>query len=224
LSPQWVEHLLKTDVFDEAVSTGLLPYLKGRAGMVTGMDVSNRVAHAVRKRCPGVELAVADVRVLPFRDGSFDCIVSNSTLDHLASQQEIRHGISGLADKLKSGGTLILTMDNLSNPVVWIRNALPFNWLHRLRLVPYCIGATCGPGKLVAYVRQSGLRVREVRAILHCPRVLAVGAAGLLSRRVGPESQDRFLRFLMSFEVVARWPTRFVTGYFVAVLAEKPSS
>jgi hypothetical protein len=35
-------------------------------------------------------------------------------------------------------------------------------------------------------------------------------------------AQRRFSAHLMKFERLARWRTRFLTGYFIAVVARKP--
>jgi len=62
-----------------------------------------------------------------------------------------------------------------------------------------------------------GFEVLEMIAVLHCPRVLAVNLARILEKRTSCATQQRFLRQLMSFERLARWPTRFLTGYSLAV-------
>ena len=68
--------LLKTDLFDEAVSEGLYPALSGTAGRVTGIDVSAGAAAASGRRHAGLATLAADVRRLPFADASFDRVVS----------------------------------------------------------------------------------------------------------------------------------------------------
>src|SRR5439155_7848743 len=49
------------------------------------------------------------------------------------------------ADRVALGGALVVTLDNGANPVVALRNRLPLGALRRLSLVPYAVGATCGP-------------------------------------------------------------------------------
>jgi hypothetical protein len=120
---------------------------------------------------------------------------------------------------LASGGQLLITMDNLANPVVWLRNALPFRWLNAVGLVPYYVGATGGPRRLRGYLQQAGFEVLETTAILHCPRVLAIVLARYAEGR--KQTQRLFLRFLLAFERLERWPTRYLTGYFVAIRAVK---
>jgi SAM-dependent methyltransferase len=217
-----VHTLLKTDLFDEAVSDGLMPLLTTKARTVVGIDLSSRIVRAAQRRCGDVPGAAADVRRLPFQDGSFDCIVSNSTLDHFDSRREIVLGLRELRRTLRRGGQLLLTLDNLANPLVWLRSVLPLRWLNRLGVVPYPIGKTCGPRRLKGYVQQVGMEVLETTALMHCPRVVAVAAARCVSRLAGQRVQELFLRSLALFERLERWPTRFLTGYFIAIRAMRP--
>lgn len=221
LSGRPTARVLKTDVFDEAQAAGLYPLLSAQAGSVFGIDLSARTLAAARARFAHLHGIQADVRCLPFADAAFDAVVSNSTLDHFASVADIAAGLGELHRVLRSGGQLLLTLDNLANPVVALRNALPFRLLNRLGIVPYSIGATCGPRRLRHLVQQVGFEVTEVGAILHCPRVVAVAATRLLGRHASAETQQGVLRRLTAFERAASWRTRFVTGYFVAVVAYK---
>ena len=221
LAAQRVGRLLKTDLFDEALTTGLYPLLSVRAHSVFGVDISASTLRAAGGRYVGLHRAQADIRALPFADGAFDGIVSNSTLDHFDSTAGIAAALAELHRVLRSRGQLLLTLDNLANPVVALRNALPLRLLNLLRIVPYGIGATCGPGRLQHFVRQAGFEVLEVGAILHCPRVLVVALARMLEARQAAPLRPPFLRCLMAFERLARWRTRFLTGYFIAIVARK---
>ena len=217
-----VAQLLKTDLFDEAVSAGLYALLAEFADQLVGVDLSPGIVKAAKRRFPDLKLYAADVRDLPFDDTSFDLIVSISTLDHFESQQEIQTALAELARVLRPGGQLLLTLDNLAHPAVWLRSILPQRLLLGLRLVPYQVGTTCGPRRLEAYCRNVGLEVTDTTAILHCPRALAVAGARLLERRASARTQRRYLEALMSFERLERWPTRFLTGHFTAIHARKP--
>ena len=77
-----VRRLLKTDLFDEAATGGLSGQLQGRARLVVGIDLSGVTAMWRNLEANGMMVACADVRFLPFADGTFDVVVSNSTLDH----------------------------------------------------------------------------------------------------------------------------------------------
>lgn len=214
-----IGRVLKTDLFDEAYSEGLFPLLAARAQRVVGLDLSTSVLDAARKRHPVLQGVQGDIRNLPFPDASFDVVVSNSTLDHFESLDDIRLGLREIRRVLRSDGRLLLTLDNAANPLLAMRNALPFRLLNRLGLVPYYVGATCGPRRLRAMLYQVGFHAVEEHAMLHCPRVLAVRASQILERYASVHVQQHFLRFLMRFERLSRWPTRFLTGYFITVKA-----
>jgi ubiquinone/menaquinone biosynthesis C-methylase UbiE len=217
-----VDHVLKTDLFDEAVGDGLYRVLASRSRAVIAVDVSHLAAHAARARHTALRGLAADCRCLPFADSTFDVIVSNSTLDHFESFNELRVSLRELYRVLQTGGQMLLTLDNLSNPMIALRNSLPWWLLSRLHVVPYYVGATCGPRRLQRVLGHIGFEVLEVDAIMHQPSVLAVASARRLQRRAAPETQKRFLALLMALERLSRWPTRFLTGHYVAVRARKP--
>lgn len=223
LLSQWMpsgKSVLKTDLFDEAMCDGLLDLLKDRSSLVVGMDVSETVLVSARKGDQIGSYIAGDVRRLPFANASFDCIISLSTLDHFNTVDEIESSIRELARTLRPGGTLVLTLDNMLNPLIWLRNGAMFPLLHRMGIVPYFVGKSCGPRTLRRLVGKAGLDVCEVGAVLHCPRVLAVACARRLLQ-AQESTKARFLRTLMSFEWLSRLPTRFFSGYFVAVRAVK---
>jgi SAM-dependent methyltransferase len=214
-------NLLKTDLYDEAMGSGLYPLLSARARHVAAIDVAPTVLAAASVRYPALLAAAADVRRLPFASGSFDVVVSNSTLDHFDTRDEILASLRGFHRILRPGGRLLLTMDNLANPAVALRNALPYPLLRRLNLVAYPIGATAGPGRLRRMLKDAGFDVLETVALLHCPRALSVALARRCERRGTPEAKARFLRAAGRWERLARWPTRYLTGYFVGINARK---
>jgi SAM-dependent methyltransferase len=215
--------LLKTDLFDETVGEGLDVLLLDRADKVIGIDVSVLTLQASQAHGTKRHTLGGDVRALPFAAESFDVIVSSSTLDHFQTRAEFLASFCELHRVLRVNGQLLLTLDNPINPAVWLRNLLPFRLLNRLGLVPYYVGITCGPRELRRILDQVGFEVVETSAIMHCPRALAVAVARRVSQRAGSAAQARLLRVLMSFEVLGRWPTRYVTGYFHAVRARKMS-
>ncbi len=213
------DRLLKTDVFDEAVAAGLDDLLLNAARHVVGMDISLetlRQARSVRRRA-----LAADARDLPFATGAFDIIISNSTLDHFPEYPHLAASLRELHRVLKPGGELLLTLDNLANPKIALRNALPYRLLNRLDLLPYYVGYTCGPRRLRGLLETTGFHIAELTAVMHAPRVLAVR----LARWIGgwsPAAQSRFLRALAACEPLEHFPTRFLTGHFLAVRARKP--
>jgi ubiquinone/menaquinone biosynthesis C-methylase UbiE len=208
--------LLKTDLFDEAVGVGLFPQLEHAAGSVVAVDASDRVLEAARRRYPELVGHVADVRELPFPDASFDVVVSNSTLDHFESLVEVEVALAELVRVLEPQGTLIVTIDNLRHPLVALRNALPFPLLAKLGLVPYFVGATCGPKRLRRLLEAAGAEVVEETAIMHVPRLAVVAAVHVATRGSGS-----ILRAVSACERAEALPTRTLTGQFIAARAVK---
>jgi SAM-dependent methyltransferase len=216
-----MESLLKTDLFDEAVSDGLSSLLNSLAKRVFYIDTSLEVHQMAQCRHSNLQTIGADVRCLPIADGTFDGIVSNSTLDHFKSLDDLVVSLQELYRVLRPGGQMILTLDNLANPIILLRNGLPFHLLYWLKIVPYYVGFTLGPHSLQCLLKKIGFKVLDVDAILHCPRVFAVVIARWLERHASPKTQKAFLRFLMVFEHFSRLPTRFFTGHFIAVKVTK---
>jgi len=114
---------LKTDLWDEAMGEGLYAAIAARSERVVGVDVARAIVIAAAERYPDLDARVAHVHALPFEDGSFDAIVSNSTLDHFDDASEIDRSVLELARVLRPGGTLILTLDNPANPLVALASA-----------------------------------------------------------------------------------------------------
>ena len=204
--PKGAGRVLKTDLFEEAVGPGLAGLLGERFQRVDGIDVSHAVTEEAARRHPEINVECSDVRTLPYADGTFDAIVSTSTLDHFDTVAEISKALEELRRVLAPGGTLVVSLDNLSNPFVAVRNALPYGWLHRVGLVPYYVGATCRPGELRRLLATTGFEVQATTAIMHVPRVIALA----VGRGTGA---------LIAFERLGRFPTRFLTGQFIAARA-----
>ena len=217
-----VRRILKTDAFDEATGElgRFLIQATGGASLVT-LDVSMTTLLQARRRHDGLSPLAGSVRSLPLADASFDLAISTSTLDHLASLDEIAASLAELRRVLRPGGRLVLTLDNALNPVVALRSVLPHAWLRTLRLVPYETGANCGPGRLEHLVRASGLTPVHVGSLLHCPRMPAVALSHVVGALGSASVADAFVNALMAFERVGGLPTRYATGYFVVVVADR---
>jgi len=212
-----VNNVLKTDLFDEAFGKGLYPFMELNAESVYGVDISKAVIDSACKKYPKLQAETADVRCLPFGNETIDLIISNSTLDHFQDTKEISVALDELYRVLRPGGQMVLTLDNLRNPVIALRHILPYRLLNSLGLVPYLVGSTFGPGGLHKKVSDTGFSVTDTTFLMHCPRVFAVAIAGLLQRRAKRPVQQRFLRSLMVFEKLSRWPTRSFSGHFTAM-------
>jgi len=218
-----VVRALKTDLFDESLGRGLYPLIEEVAARVVGIDMSAQAARHAQDSRPKLASAAADVRCLPFKNHSFDLVVSNSTLDHFEHFREVEDSLRELHRVMKPGAQLILTLDNIANPTVALRNALPVAFRRKSRIVPYFVGATCGPAKLRKVLSATGFEVRNLEAILHVPRFVAIQAAYLVGRYASDKRHNQMLRGMSGFEVMSRWPTRFLTAYYIGASAVRSS-
>ena len=215
------QRVLKTDLFDEAVSDGLYPAMNRKSKYIFGMDLSMRILLDVTTSHPDIMSLCADVRRLPFADGVFDYVVSNSTLDHFTRDDEIVSALQEVYRILRPGGRVILTLDNPVNPVLALRRLLPFGFLRQLGLLPYYVGRTYSPWQLRRVLERLGMEVMELGTVMHFPRVLVVMLGRVMAKIMGSRMNGQFLKLIMAFEGMAGLPTGYLTGYFVAVSAQK---
>lgn len=215
------QRILKTDVFDEAVADGVFALLEKRFEKIVGCDISWNALSMAKERFPHVDYVKADVCHIPFADKSFDWVLSLSTLDHFASLQEIENALREINRVLKPHGGLILTLDNLANPFVYVRNFLPTHLLIKTGIVPYSVGCTFRPGQLCHLMARSGFEVDRCQSIFHSPRVLAIPLINWIGNHGSPSLQQKALNWLKKMEVMDQWPTRFITGHLIAATAHK---
>jgi SAM-dependent methyltransferase len=215
---------LKTDLFAEAFNDEEFVSSLGWQQSLVGIDISTGVLDAARHRASlgGLHGYVAcDVRRLPFASGTFDAVVSDSTLDHLSSEAEIVTALGEAERVLKAGGMLIVTIDNPSNmtyPPRW----LVLLWM-RLGLAPYYIGVTLSRRRLLAALQALGMEIRGCTAILHYPHPDGVvRAMERAARRAGRGRLDRAVaRLFAQFERLEHSRLRYLSGRYLAVAAVK---
>jgi SAM-dependent methyltransferase len=213
---------LKTDLFDEAVGEGLFGWLSAVSDRVEGIDVASGIVAQAAQRHPGLIARQADVRHLEDHSaGSFDLIVSNSTLDHFPHEHDLTVALCELARTLRPGGLFFVTLDNPRNPVVALRNRLTRPWMGSTSLVPYFMGHTVPLAELTRRLTASGLQVERTGYLMHVPRLLCLHACRLVS--VDSWVGSALLRCMHACELWNRLPTRCRTGHFSAVLARKPT-
>lgn len=214
---------LKTDLFEEAVSSHYLVSDLGPGSV--GVDCSPAIVQAARRRLRAHNrqplLVVGDLRQLPLKAGTIKHILAGSSLDHFPNKSDIAKGLLELERVLAPGGTLVVTFDNPHNPVVRLRNFLPFVWLNRLGLVPYYVGATYTRTEAREQLKAAGFTVTDETVVAHAPRAPAIWLV-MLAERIGWRSLSSIIaRFLDRFESLEHWPTRYQTGYYLALRAEK---
>lgn len=214
--------LLKTDAFEEAMGEdSFLADLQANSCDITCMDVSPVIAKRAKEKLSGTPMKFlsADSRCLPFRDSSFSAVVSPSTLDHFPNSADLGTSLEELHRVLKPGGHLFITMDNRQN----IFDPL-LRLVHRLGMVPYFIGRSYTADELHKELLDAGFIVKRATAILHNPRLVAVGAMQL-ARWVGWKWLIRIVqRLLVSAQRLGKTRVRYYTGSFVAAVATRPKA
>ncbi|MBS3052270.1 MAG: methyltransferase domain-containing protein [Candidatus Aenigmarchaeota archaeon] len=108
--------LLKTDSYEEAIGKDhFLDILGKRAKITIGMDISKKIILKTKRRHGDAFFRViCSVKRLPFKRGSIDMIMSNSTLDHVSVNGVIK-STEEFYYVLKNPGNLILTLDSKEN-------------------------------------------------------------------------------------------------------------
>jgi len=215
---------LKTDLFAEAFNDEEFVSTLGWQESLVGIDISTGVLQAARRRDSIGRLrgyVACDVRRLPFAAGAFDTIISDSTLDHLATEQEIVAALEEAERVLRHGGMLIVTMDNPWNVTY------PPRWLVRLwmklGLAPYYIGVTLSRRRLVAVLQALGMEVLDCTAILHYPHPDGlVRAMERAARGLGRGRLDATVSGLFALsERLGHTRLRYLSGRYLAVAAVK---
>jgi SAM-dependent methyltransferase len=223
------QRILKTDLFAEAfgVEQFFFDILPDKSDVV-GIDVAIEIV--ARARSQALERGLAgsylccDVKKLPLRDGCFDLIISDSTLDHFPTEAEIITALGELGRVLAEGGTLILTIDNQSNityPPYWLVRL----WM-KLGLSPYFIGRTLSLSRLRSALTEIGLILEENTTILHYPH--PDGLVRWLERSLRYLSRGRLdnaiRRTLAGLNRLEGSRVKYLTGRYLAVKAVKPKN
>ncbi len=211
----------KTDLFDEALGDGVISTLNTLATDVFGTDISSAVAETAQRRNRFLHVVESDVRALPLADHSIDFILSNSTLDHFESRDDIGCAVEELHRVLAPGGELLITLDNPLNPVVALRSMLPIDLLRKSRIVPYFVGATLSMKHLVRLLESTGFRVEGTGTLMHVPRFFALHMAHRNDSRRQTGPNGRTIARMLRWEWLDRLPTRQFTSHFIAVRAVK---
>ena len=205
--------ILKTDLFEEANGEDeILSGLSDSACMI-GMDIApNMVLRA--KRLSGAVNALflaTDVREIALATGSVDVIFSNSTLDHFSSREDFQTALEELCRVLRPGGTIIVTLDNIHNPLYHI-----LRWLGHRGVAPFKMGYTTSLSGLVASLEEFGIAVTATDYHIHNPRLISTAIFLVARRTLGRFADGPIRGLLRVFGLLDRLPTRAYTACFIA--------
>lgn len=216
--------ILKTDVFEEAHGPDqvLLDWPGNAEARVSAIDLSARMCLLAGNRMRGaeppvdVDMAVADNRALPFRDGAFDVVYSCSTLDHFESVQDLMKGLRETARVVAPGGAILLTLDNPETryyPLVRL--------LERRGLVQFKLGETMRGDEIAKMAHELGMSLEKLRPIYHVPRVLVTVALRAARALPGDALPRRIERWLAGAESRGRTRRDRKTAWYTAALLRK---
>ena len=115
LEPLQGTRVFKTDLWDEVKNTRILRWASDQGARCYGVDISLPIvcqAHANFGE-QVLRAPIADVRELPFRDGSFDAIYSMGTVEHF---DETEQAIGEIFRVLRPGGRAVIGVPNRWDP------------------------------------------------------------------------------------------------------------
>ena len=215
---------IKTDLFDEAIGPDYLMSLaKKKYGKALGIDISFDIASAAMKRMKSDaaqnHVVLCDVRQMSFKDSSFDPVISPSTLDHFEHKTDIVISLKEIFRVMRPNGSLVITMDNPFNPIVFVRNLMPYRLMKMLGIIPFRMGVTVSISELKQMLECVGFTVQDHTAIVHTPRILAIRLGQILDKIGNQRIKGVFFRIMEIIERLEYFPTRYFTGYFIAVKA-----
>jgi SAM-dependent methyltransferase len=157
--------ILKTDLWNEARSTELLFWLSDQGAEGVGVDIAFSTAQMALANRNGhrAHMLVADVRDLPFEDGSFDYIYSMGTIEHFP---DYLRATEELYRVLAPGGLAIIGVPNLYDPfarplIIWL--------LCLVNGYPYSPEKAFSPKALKRLMADAGFEVRGLSGALFMP-------------------------------------------------------
>jgi SAM-dependent methyltransferase len=122
------KNVSKLKVLDVGCGNGMLhPLISEAVGELHGADVSGRSIELAREQNPNVRYKTYDGRVLPYRDGSFDCAFAICVLHHVPVAQWAAF-LEDMRRVVKPGGLVLLIEHNPLNPATqWVVKTCKFD-------------------------------------------------------------------------------------------------
>lgn len=213
------KRLFKTDLWDEARNSRILQWAAGEGAQVCGIDISLPTVLKARAEFArhGLEagLAVADVRAVPFRSGTFDGVYSMGTVEHF---QETEAAVAEIARTCGTDGRVILGVPNRRDP--FLRPVL-VGALQAFGLYEYGAEKSYSHGGLRQLCDRSGLHVDARSGILFQPGCLRMMDLALHTRRWRVPGLGRVVESLLKpfAALSARFPGLRRHGYLIAAIA-----
>jgi len=111
---RWIADLinvmLSNRLLDVGCGTGCLLYEASKKNVtIFGMDISHEALSKAKNRLPFIKACVADGEKIPFKDSSFDNVISLGSIEHFLSPES---GIMEIRRVLRNNGHAILLLPN----------------------------------------------------------------------------------------------------------------
>ncbi len=220
IGPLHGQRVLKLDLWNEAVNTRILHWMRTQGASAFGLDISRVVIDRARNHgnAPDrLHLVQADIRSLPYRDDSLDFVYTMGTIEHV---DEYRQAVREVHRVLRVGGKAIIGVPHRWN--VFLRPLL----VRALDLVgryPYSPERSFGAREFHGVVEDAGLRVRRRTGILTVPGIIRMADLFLFRRNIPLHKLTPLLLWPFDYlETRWGWPGHF--GYMIALVAEKDAS
>ena len=210
--------VLKSDLWDEARNTRILQWMQQQGARVFGIDISGPVIRMARREFGPAALhaAGADVRSIPFRDGSFDLVYSMGTVEHFA---ETEGAIAEIFRVLRPGGRAIVGVPNRHDPFL---RPLMVSLLYRLGLYGYGFEKSYSRRELRAMLERAGFAAVADDGILFIPGWLRMLDL-LFHTRMRPLARLTAAGVRAFAWIGARVPALRRHGYLIVGVGEKPA-
>ena len=170
LAPLAGTRIFKTDLWDEVKNTRILQWAAQEGACCYGVDISLPIVRQAYAGFPEQTLRapVADIRHLPFRDGSFDVIYSMGTVEHF---DETEQAIGEIFRVLRPGGRAVIGVPNRWDPFL---RPLMVAIMNSLGLYGYGFEKSYSRGSLRRMLEQAGFEVVAEDGILFIPGWLRI--------------------------------------------------
>jgi SAM-dependent methyltransferase len=221
VGPLQDKRVLKLDLWNEAINTRILHWMRAEGASTFGIDLSEVVtsrAGANARLAPGsLSLARADIRHLPFATASFDLVYTMGTIEHI---DEFQQAVDEAHRVLRPGGVAIVGVPHKWN--IYLRPALVrvLDWLGLYAFAPEkCFSAPA----LRQVLERSGLVRCRRTGILAIPPVVRMADLFLFRREIHIHPLTTAL--IEPFErLERRWAWVRRLGYLVVMVGVKPGA
>lgn len=214
------KRVLKLDLWNEAFNTRILHWIRAQGAEAVGLDhsvaVSSRAASNGRREGSDTRLLRADIRELPFDDGSFDFVYTMGTIEHI---DEYRDAVAECHRVLRPGGRAIIGVPDRWN--LFLR-PLMVEIMTRLGAYLYAPEKSFSERELRGVVESAGFRVVYRSGVLTIPGPVRMLDLFLHTRDMPTGALQRALVAPFRFAEL-RWPALGRFGYLMSLTVERPA-